>query len=121
MSNTPGYPTACITAFDLVSRLHKAYNQLPELTTIQKIRMLCIDELGIPITRRRYRYPLSDHIQKKRDPAQIVTNEPRAKGVGAPSSAPQPHLRSLTVSVFQWEVYHLEGRSYRLLKKHKAR
>jgi len=38
-----GYPTACITAFDLVSRIHKAYNPASRIDYYAKVRVLCID------------------------------------------------------------------------------
>ena len=38
-----GYPTACITAFDLVSRIHKAYNPSSKIDYYGKVRVLCID------------------------------------------------------------------------------
>lgn len=44
-----GYPTACITAFDLVSRIHKAYNPASMIGYYAKVRVLCFDELGYTI------------------------------------------------------------------------
>jgi DNA replication protein DnaC len=38
-----GYPTACITAFDLVSKIHKAYNPSSKIDYYAKVRVLCID------------------------------------------------------------------------------
>jgi DNA replication protein DnaC len=41
-----GYPTAFITAFDLVSRIHKAHNPASKIDFYAKLRVLCIDEIG---------------------------------------------------------------------------
>src|SRR4030042_6266167 len=41
-----GYPTAFITAFALVSRIHKAHNPASKIDFYAKVRVLCIDEIG---------------------------------------------------------------------------
>jgi DNA replication protein DnaC len=41
-----GFPTAFITAFDLISKTHKALNPATKIDYYAKMRVLCIDELG---------------------------------------------------------------------------
>jgi len=41
-----GFSTARITAFDLVSKVHKAINSASRIDYYSKVRVLCIDELG---------------------------------------------------------------------------
>jgi DNA replication protein DnaC len=71
-----GYPTACTTAFDLVSRIHKAYNPTSRIDYYAKVRVLCIDELGYTYHKKEDTDILFQIISKRNEilPTIVTTN-----------------------------------------------
>lgn len=116
-----GYPTACITAFDLVSRIHKAYNPASRIEYYAKIRVLCIDELGYTYHKKEDTDILFQIISKRNEilPTIVTTNlAPKEWGSIFSATAASAILDRLS---FNGRFITFEGRSYRLLKKHKTR
>jgi DNA replication protein DnaC len=116
-----GYPTACITAFDLVSKIHKAYNPATKIDYYAKIRVLCIDELGYTYHKREDTDILFQIISKRNEilPTIVTTNlAPKDWGTIFSTTAASAILDRLS---FNGRFITFEGRSYRLLKKHKMR
>jgi len=116
-----GYPTACITAFDLVSRIHKAYNPASRIDYYAKVRVLCIDELGYTYHKKEDTDILFQIISKRNEilPTIVTTNlAPKDWGSIFSATAASAILDRLS---FNGRFVTFEGRSYRLLKKHKTR
>jgi DNA replication protein DnaC len=116
-----GYPTACITAFDLVSRIHKAYNPTSKIDYYAKIRVLCLDELGYTYHKKEETDILFQIISKRNEilPTIVTTNlAPKEWGSIFSATAASAILDRLS---FNGRFITLEGRSYRLLKKHKMK
>jgi len=116
-----GYPTACITAFDLVSRIHKAYNPTSKIDYYAKVRVLCIDELGYTYHKKEDTDILFQIISKRNEilPTIVTTNlAPKEWGSIFSATAASAILDRLS---FNGRFITFEGRSYRLLKKHKTR
>jgi DNA replication protein DnaC len=116
-----GYPTACITAFDLVSKIHKAYNPASKIDYYAKIRVLCIDELGYTYHKKEDTDILFQIISKRNEilPTIVTTNlAPKEWGSIFSATAASAILDRLS---FNGRFITFEGRSYRLLKKHKMR
>jgi DNA replication protein DnaC len=116
-----GYPTACITAFDLVSKIHKAYNPASKIDYYAKIRVLCIDELGYTYHKKEDTDILFQIISKRNEilPTIVTTNlAPKEWGSIFSATAASAILDRLS---FNGRFITFEGRSYRLLKKHKTR
>jgi DNA replication protein DnaC len=116
-----GYPTACITAFDLVSRIHKAYNPASRIDYYAKVRVLCIDELGYTYHKKEDTDILFQIISKRNEilPTLVTTNlPPKEWGSIFSATAASAILDRLS---FNGRFITFEGRSYRLLKKHKTR
>jgi DNA replication protein DnaC len=116
-----GYPTACITAFDLVSRVHKAYNPASRIDYYAKVRVLCIDELGYTYHKKEDTDILFQIISKRNEilPTIVTTNlAPKEWGSIFSATAASAILDRLS---FNGRFITFEGRSYRLLKKHKTR
>jgi DNA replication protein DnaC len=116
-----GYSTACITAFDLVSRIHKAYNPTSRIDYYAKIRVLCIDELGYTYHKKEDTDILFQIISKRNEilPTIVTTNlAPKEWGAIFSATAASAILDRLS---FNGRFITFEGRSYRLLKKHKSR
>jgi DNA replication protein DnaC len=116
-----GYPTACITAFDLVSRIHKAYNPASRIDYYAKVRVLCIDELGYTYHKKEDTDILFQIISKRNEvlPTIVTTNlAPKEWGSIFSATAASAVLDRLS---FNGRFITFEGRSYRLLKKHKTR
>jgi len=116
-----GYPTACITAFDLVSKIHKAYNPSSKIDYYAKIRVLCIDELGYTYHKKEDTDILFQIISKRNEilPTIVTTNlAPKQWGSIFSATAASAILDRLS---FNGRFITFEGRSYRLLKKHKTR
>jgi len=116
-----GYPTACITAFDLVSRIHKAYNPASRIDYYAKVRVLCIDELGYTYHKKEDTDILFQIISKRNEilPTIVTTNlAPKEWGSIFSATAASAILDRLS---FNGRFVTFEGRSYRLLKKHKTR
>jgi DNA replication protein DnaC len=116
-----GYPTACITAFDLVSKIHKAYNPASKIDYYAKIRVLGIDELGYTYHKKEDTDILFQIISKRNEilPTIVTTNlSPKEWGSIFSATAASAILDRLS---FNGRFITFEGRSYRLLKKHKMR
>jgi DNA replication protein DnaC len=116
-----GYPTAFITAFDLVSRIHKAHNPASKIDFYAKIRVLCIDEIGYIYHKKEDTDILFQIISKRNEilPTIVTTNlAPKEWGSIFSATAASAILDRLS---FNGRFITFEGRSYRLLKKHKTR
>jgi len=116
-----GYPTACTTAFDLVSRIHKAYNPTSRIEYYAKVRVLCIDELGYTYHKKEDTDILFQIISKRNEilPTIVTTNlAPKEWGSIFSATAASAILDRLS---FNGRFIAFEGRSYRLLKKHKSK
>ena len=116
-----GFPTACITAFDLVSRIHKAFNPASRIGYYSKVRVLCIDELGYTYHKKEDTDTLFQIISKRNEilPTIVTTNlSPKDWESIFSSTAASAILDRLS---FNGRFITFEGRSYRLLKKHKSR
>jgi DNA replication protein DnaC len=116
-----GYPTAFITAFDLVSRIHKAHNPASKIDFYAKVRVLCIDEIGYIYHKKEDTDILFQIISKRNEilPTIVTTNlAPKECGSIFSATAASAILDRLS---FNGRFITFEGRSYRLLKKHKTR
>lgn len=117
-----GDPTACITAFDLVSRIHKAYNPASRIDYYAKVRVLCIDELGYTYHKKEDTDIPFQIISKRNEilPTIVTTNlaPPKEWGSIFRATAASAILDRLS---FNGRFITFEGRSYRLLKTHKTR
>jgi len=116
-----GYPTACITAFDLVSKIHKAYNPATKIDYYAKIRVLCIDELGYTYHKKEDTDILFQIVSKRNEilPTIVTSNlAPKEWGSIFSATAASAILDRLS---FNGRFITFEGRSYRLLKKHKMK
>src|SRR4030042_614947 len=116
-----GYPTAFITAFDLVSRIHKAHNPASKIDFYAKVRVLCIDEIGYIYHKKEDTDILFQIISKRNEilPTIVTTNlAPKEWGSIFSATAASAILDRLS---FTGRFITFEGRSYRLLKKHKTR
>jgi DNA replication protein DnaC len=116
-----GYSTACVTAFDLVSRIHKAYNPTSRIEYYAKVRVLCIDELGYTYHKKEDTDILFQIISKRNEilPTIVTTNlAPKEWGSIFSATAASAILDRLS---FNGRFITFEGRSYRLLKKHKSK
>jgi DNA replication protein DnaC len=116
-----GYSTACITAFDLVSKIHKAYNPSSKIDYYAKIRVLCIDELGYTYHKKEDTDILFQIISKRNEilPTIVTSNlSPKDWGSIFSATAASAILDRLS---FNGTFIAFEGRSYRLLRKHKTR
>jgi DNA replication protein DnaC len=115
-----GYPTAFITAFDLVSRIHKAHNPASKIDFYAKLRVLCIDEIGYIYHKKEDTDILFQIISKRNEilPTIVTTNlTPKEWGSIFSATAASAILDRLS---FNGRFITFEGRSYRLLKKHKT-
>ena len=116
-----GYPTACITAFDLVSRIQRAYNPSSKIDYYAKLRVLCIDELGYTYHKKEDTDILFQILSKRNEilPTIVTTNlSPKDWGSIFSATAASAILDRLS---FNGTFITFEGRSYRLLKQHKTR
>jgi DNA replication protein DnaC len=116
-----GYPTAFITAFDLVSRIHKAHNPASKIDFYAKVRVLCIDEIGYIYHKKEDTDILFQIISKRNEilPTIVTTNlAPKEWGSIFSATAASAILDRLS---FNGRFITFQGRSYRLLKKHKTR
>lgn len=116
-----GYPTAFITAFDLVSRIPKAHNPASKIDFYAKVRVLCIDEIGYIYHKKEDTDILFQIISKRNEilPTIVTTNlAPKEWGSIFSATAASAILDRLS---FNERFITFEGRSYRLLKKHKTR
>lgn len=116
-----GYPTSCITACDLIGKIKKALNPISKIEYYAKMRVLCIDELGYIFHKKEDTDILFQIISKRTEvlPTIVTTNlTPKDWGVIFSGPAASAILDRLS---FNGSFITLEGRSYRLLKKHKTR
>jgi len=116
-----GYPTVFITAFDLVSKIQKALNTASRIDYYAKMRLLCIDELGYTYHKKEDTDILFQIISKRTEvlPTIVTTNlPPKDWGSIFSATAASAILDRLS---FNGRFITFEGRSYRLLKKHKSR
>jgi DNA replication protein DnaC len=116
-----GYPTACITAFDLVSRIHKAQNPASRIDSYAKVRVLCIDELGYTYHKKEDTDILFQIISKRNEilPTIVTTNlAPKEWGLIFSATAASAILDRLS---YNGRFITFEGRSYRLVKKYKLK
>jgi DNA replication protein DnaC len=116
-----GYPTAFITAFDLVSRIHKARNPASKIDFYAKVRVLCIDEIGYIYHKKENTDILFQIISKRNEilPTIVTTNlAPKEWGSIFSATAASAILDRLS---FNGRFITFERRSYRLLKEHKTR
>jgi DNA replication protein DnaC len=116
-----GFSTARITAFDLVSKVQKALNPASRIDYYAKVRVLCIDELGYTFHKKEDTDTLFQIISKRNEilPTIITTNlAPKEWGSIFSATAASAILDRLS---FNGRFITFEGRSYRLLKKHKSK
>jgi len=116
-----GYSTVRITAFDLVSRINKAFNPASKIEYYAKVKVLCIDELGYTYHKKEDTDILFQVISKRNEvlPTIVTTNlAPKKWGSVFSSTAASAILDRLS---FNGRFITFEGRSYRLLKKHKSK
>ena len=116
-----GFSTARITAFDLVSKVHKANNSASRIDYYSKVRVLCIDELGYTYHKKEDTDTLFQIISKRNEllPTIVTTNlSPKEWGSIFSATAASAILDRLS---FNGRFITFEGRSYRLLKKHKSK
>jgi DNA replication protein DnaC len=116
-----GYPAVRITGFDLVSRIHKAFNTVSRIEYYAKVRVLCIDELGYTYHKKEDTDILFQIISKRNEilPTIVTTNlAPKEWGSIFSSTAASAILDRLSLN---GRFITFEGRSYRLLKKHKSK
>lgn len=116
-----GFPTAFITAYDLVSKIHKALNPITKIEYYAKMRVLCIDEIGYTFHKKEDTDIIFQIISKRSEmlPTIVTTNlPPKEWGSIFSSAAASAILDRLS---FNGRFITFEGRSYRLLKKHKLK
>jgi DNA replication protein DnaC len=116
-----GFSTVRITAFDLVSKIHKALNPASRIDYYSKIRVLCIDELGYTYHKKEDTDTLFQIISKRNEilPTIVTTNlAPKEWGSIFSATAASAILDRLS---FNGRFITFAGRSYRLLKKHKSK
>lgn len=116
-----GFPTTFITAFDLTSKIHKAFNLTAKIDYYAKMRVLCIDELGYTYHKKEDTDIIFQIISKRSEilPTIVTTNlPPKEWGSIFSGAAASAILDRLS---FNGRFITFEGRSYRLLKKHKLK
>ncbi len=116
-----GFPTMRITAYDLVSKVNNALNPDTKINYYSKIRVLCIDEVGYTYHKKEDTDIIFQIISKRNEilPTVVTTNLPPKQWSsifsGAAASAILDRLS------YNGRFITLEGRSYRLLKRHKSK
>ncbi len=116
-----GFSTTFITAFDLISKTHKALNPATKIDYYAKMRVLCIDELGYTYHKKDDTDIIFQIISKRSEilPTIVTTNlPPKEWGSIFSGAAASAILDRLS---FNGRFITFEGRSYRLLKKHKLK
>jgi len=116
-----GFPTAFITAYDLISKIHRALNPITKIEYYAKMRVLCIDEIGYTFHKKEDTDIIFQIISKRSEilPTIVTTNlPPKEWGSIFSSAAASAILDRLS---FNGRFLTFEGRSYRLLKKHKLK
>lgn len=116
-----GHTTACLTAFDLTSKIQKALSPTAKIEYYARLKVLCIDELGYTYHKKEDTDILFQVISKRTEilPTLITTNLPPKEWgsifTGAAASAILDRLS------FNGRFLTFEGRSYRLSRKQKTR
>lgn len=116
-----GHMAIFVSAFDLISRIHKALNREAKIDHYAKARVLCIDELGYTCHKKEDTDILFQIISKRSEilPTIITTNlPPKEWGSIFSGAAASAILDRLS---FNGRFIPFEGRSYRLLQKHKVK
>lgn len=114
-----GYSTTFITAFDLISRIKKGLNPASKIDYYARVRVLCIDELGYTYHQKEDTEIIFQIIAKRSEtlPTLITTNlAPKEWGAIFTGGVASAILDRLS---FNGKFLIFEGRSYRLLKKHR--
>ncbi|MFH1128138.1 MAG: ATP-binding protein [Candidatus Omnitrophota bacterium] len=115
-----GHTALFITAFDLISKVNKAFNPSAKIDYFAKIRVLAIDELGYTFHDKQAADILFQIISKRSEilPVIVTTNlVPKNWGSIFSGAAASAILDRLS---YNGRFITLEGKSYRLLKKHKS-
>ncbi len=116
-----GHSTACLTAFDLTSKIQKALSPTSKIEYYARLKVLCIDELGYTYHKKEDTDILFQVISKRSEilPTLITTNLPPKEWgsifTGAAASAILDRLS------FNGRFLTFEGRSYRLSRKQKSK
>lgn len=116
-----GFPTTFIAAFDLTSKIQRALNPTTKIDYYAKMRVLCIDELGYTYHKKEDTDLIFQIISKRSEilPTIVTTNlPPKEWGSIFSGAAASAILDRLS---FNGRFITFEGRSYRLLKKHKPK
>ncbi len=116
-----GFTTTFITAYDLASKVSKALNPDAKVNYYSKMRVLCIDELGYTYHKKEDTDLLFQIISKRSEilPTIVTTNlPPKQWGSIFSGAAASAILDRLS---YNGRFVTLEGRSYRLLKRHKSK
>lgn len=116
-----GFPTTFITAFDLISKTHKAAVPATRIDYYARMRVLCIDELGYTCHKKDDTDIIFQIISKRAEilPTIVTTNlPPKEWGSIFSGAAASAILDRLS---YNGRFITFEGRSYRLLKKHKPK
>lgn len=113
------YPTAFITAYDLISKVKKSASPLARIDYYARITVLGIDELGYIYHKKEDTDVLFQIISKRAEnlPTIITTNlAPKEWGAIFSGAAASAILDRLS---YNGKFLTLEGKSYRLTKKQK--
>lgn len=116
-----GYSTLFISAFDLTTKIKRALTPSSKIEYYAKMRVLCIDELGYTYHKKEDTDILFQIISKRTEflPTIVTTNlAPKEWGSIFSGPAASAILDRLS---FNGKFITFEGRSYRLLKKHKSK
>lgn len=116
-----GFSTMFITAFDLISKIKKSLNPSSKIDYYAKLRVLCIDELGYTYHKKEDTDIIFQIISKRCEvlPTIVTTNlPPKEWGSIFSGAAASAILDRLS---FNGRFITFEGRSYRLLKKHRRK
>lgn len=114
-----GYTSCFVTAFDLISRIKRTPNPCTRVDYYAKVRVLCIDELGYTYHKKEDTDIIFQIISKRTEvlPTIVTTNlAPKEWGSIFSGAAASAILDRLS---YNGKFITFEGRSYRLLKKHK--
>lgn len=114
-----GYSSIFISAFDLTSKIKRSLNPSAKIDYYAGIKVLCLDEVGYTYHQKEDCDILFQIISKRTEvlPTIVTTNLP-PKQWGAIFSGPAASAILDRLS-FNGKFIVFEGRSYRLLKKHK--
>jgi len=116
-----GFPTIRVTAYDLVSKVNSALNPSTKINYYAKMRVLCIDELGYVYHNKDSTDIIFQIVSKRNEvlPTIVTTNlPPKQWGSIFSGAAASAILDRLS---YNGRFITLEGRSYRLLKRHKSK